>query len=237
MPRTCGGQDAPGGEWGAALGVWGILLLPPFCALIFAPLGTGHTDLAPAQRRGRSRTNPPSSWGKRAARASASGCEARVAAVGLLGWCARSGTCMLAVASPTHRHVTGVHQQRCADAPRTPRRLTAHILTIWGESDASWALPGDSGRDLLLGVARLVGRPVGGVAARELSGRAVRDGRLGLVGTHHNRHTDGRATQDERDALHFDTRTLLLARTTGNRLHGPPPPRARETRHTGRAQP
>ena len=119
----------------------------------------------------------------------------------------------------------------------TPRRLTAHILTIWGESDASWALPGDSGRDLLLGAARLVGRPVGGVAAHGLSGRAARDGRLGLVGTHHNCHTDGRATRDERGALQFDTRTLLLARTTGNRRHGPPPPRARETRHTGRAQP
>ena len=104
---------------------------------------------------------------------------------------------------------------------------------MWGEWNASWALLGDSGRDLLLGVARLVGRPVGGVAARELSGRAVRDGRLGLVGTHHNRHTDDRATRDERDALHFDMRTLLLAWTTGNRSHGPPPPRARQTRRTG----
>ena len=104
---------------------------------------------------------------------------------------------------------------------------------MWGESDASWALPGDSGRDLLLGAARRVGRPVGGVAARGLSGRAARDGRLGLVGTHHNRHTDDRATRDERDALHFDTRTLLLAWTTGNHRHRPPPPWARQTRRTG----
>ena len=37
----------------------------------------------------------------------------------------------------------------------TPRRLTAHILAIWSESDASWALSGDSGRDLLLGAATL----------------------------------------------------------------------------------
>ena len=85
MPKTCGGQGAPGGEWGAALGVWRNSLLPPFCAPILAPLGTGHTDLAPAQRRGHIRTNPPSSWCKRAVRASASGCEARVATTGLLG--------------------------------------------------------------------------------------------------------------------------------------------------------
>ena len=85
MPKTCGGQGAPGGGWGAALGVWRNSLLPPFCAPILTPLGTGHTDLAPAQRRGHIRTNPPSSWCKRAARASASGCEARVATAGLLG--------------------------------------------------------------------------------------------------------------------------------------------------------
>ena len=37
MPGTCGGQEAPGGEWGAALGVWRNSLLPPFCAPILAP--------------------------------------------------------------------------------------------------------------------------------------------------------------------------------------------------------
>ena len=37
----------------------------------------------------------------------------------------------------------------------TPRRPTAHILATWGEWNASWALPGDSGRDLLLGAATL----------------------------------------------------------------------------------
>ena len=144
MPRTCGGQDAPGGEWGAALGVWGILLLPPFCAPIFAPLGTGHTDRAPAQRRGHSRTNPPSTWCKRSAKASASGCEAPVATAGLLGWCARIGTCMLAAASPTHRHVTGVHQQRCADAPRHPEAAhstpTSHVGRVRRQLGASGGL-------------------------------------------------------------------------------------------------
>ena len=176
MPETCGGQGAPGGEWGTALGVCRISLLPPFCTRIFAPLGTGHTDLAPAQRRGRSRTNPPSSWGKRAARASTSGCEARVAAVGLLGWCARSGTRMLAAASPTHRHVTGVHQQRCADAPRHPE--AAHS-THTGHTGRVERQLGASGRLRARSSARrrnAVGGPVGGVAARELSGRPAHGG-------------------------------------------------------------
>ena len=72
MPGTCGGQDAPGGGWRAALGVSRNSLLRPFCAPILAPLGTGHTDLAPAQRRGHSRANPPKAWCNRAGKASTS---------------------------------------------------------------------------------------------------------------------------------------------------------------------
>ena len=100
--------------------------------------------LAPAQRRGHSRTNPPSTWCKRSAKASASGCEAPVATAGLLGWCARIGTCMLAAASPTHRHVTGVHQQRCADAPRHPEAAhsthTGHVGRVERQLGASGGL-------------------------------------------------------------------------------------------------
>ena len=119
----------------------------------------------------------------------------------------------------------------------TPARPPLHLLTGWDVSGARRRPSGVTGHDLLLGAARLVGRPVGGVTAREHSGSAGRDEWFGLVETHRNRHTDGGATRDERDALRFETCTLVLARTTGNRRYGQPPPRARETRHTGRAQP
>ena len=173
---TWQGQGAPGGEWRTALGVWGISLLPPLSAPILAPLGTGHTDLGPAQRRGHSRANSPKAWCNRAGKASTSDCEVPVATAGLWGWCARSGTRMLAAASSTRRHVTSVHQRRRAEAPRHPEAAhstpTGHMGRVERQLGASGRLRARSAARRRTASCR----PVGGGAAREMSGRAARDG-------------------------------------------------------------